>query len=160
MSKRKSTIIELKPVSSLDDPNAPQTYVPVRAPDAGPGDLATVDAAALAERQMTAQPVVEKLVGSYQDRAIGFSIKTWQVSLLFGVIAWLLARVGAGVPLFSVRALLILALGAGVVWFAAFALDLLLSPAGVAWYKARRFWNYMDREQKERFDYWRSLRRD
>ena len=150
-------IIEMKRITT---PDGGTTYIPIRANGPDANELATVDTTALAERQMTAQPVVEKLMGGYKDRAIGFSIKTWQVSLLFGVIAWLLARVGAGVPLFSMQALLILALGAGVVWFAAFALDLLLSPAGVAWYKARRFWNYMDREQRERFDYWRSVHHD
>ncbi len=155
----KSKIIEMKRITTSDGGT---TYIPIRANMPEPQGLAPMGTATLAEQQqqMTAQPVVEKLMGSYQDRAIGFSIKTWQVSLLFGVIAWLLARVGAGVPLFSVRALLILALGAGVVWFAAFALDLLLSPAGVAWYKARRFWNYMDREQRERFDYWRNVRQN
>ncbi len=157
-SKYKSAIVTLKPVTMADGRT---TYIPVRQNEERDAtDLTPIDAMQMAQRQMSAQPVTEKLTGGYKDRAIGFSIKTWQVSLLFGVIAWLLARVGAGVPLFSVRALLVLALGAGVVWFAAFALDLLLSPAGVAWYKARRFWNYMDREQIERFDYWRNLRQD
>ena len=157
----KSRIIDMRPVTNLDDPNAPKTYIPVRAEDTGFGDLVTLkDSQAFIERQSVAQPVQERLLGDYKSRAVGFSIKTWQVALLFGVIAWLLARVGAGVPLFSMRALLILALGAGLVWLAAFALDLLLSPAGVAWYNARRFWNHMDREQKERFDYWRNVRQD
>ncbi len=145
-------IIEMKRIATRD---GGATYIPIRANMGELGELAAVSPSALAERQMMAQPVVEKLAGGYKDRAIGFSIKTWQMSLLFGVIAWLLARVGAGVPLFSMRALLILALGAGLVWFAAFAIDLLLSPAGVAWYKARRFWNYMDREQRERFEHYR-----
>ena len=118
-----------------------------------------MDPATLAERQSAAQPVQERLTGDYTNRAIGFSIKTWQIALLAGLGMWLFSRVGAGVPLFSIRAMLWLLAGTGVVWMAAFALDLLLSPVGVAWYNARRFWNFMDREQKERFDYWREERR-
>ena len=152
MTTNRSNIIDLKPITTRDGRT---TYIPVRAPESEPGDLAALDPATLAQMQARQQPVVERLGGSYKDRAIGFSIKTWQVALLFGVIAWLLARIGAGWPLFSIKALLALAFAAGLVWLAAFGLDLLLSPAGVAWYNSRRMWNHLDREQKERFKHYR-----
>ena len=153
----KSKIIEMKRITTSDGGT---TYIPVRAPEPEPGALAALDSQQMAQMQARQQPTIERLGGSYKDRAIGFSIKTWQVALLFGIIAWLLARIGAGWPLFSIKALLVLAFAAGAVWFAAFALDAMLSPAGVAWYNSRRFWNYMDREQKERFDYWRNVRQN
>lgn len=147
MTKHKSDIIEMKAVHRAD---GGVMYQPVRNRQADPAELTVVDAAALAEQQARAQPVQERLTGSYRDRAIGFSIKTWQISALVGVGLWLLARVAADVPLLSIKAILILLAGAGVVWGIAFALDLLISPAGVALYNARRLWNHIDREQAER----------
>ena len=73
---------------------------------------------------------------------------------------WLASRILAGYPLLSLGAVLWLVTGFGLVWAGAFVLDLLLSPSGVALYHARRMWNHLDREQKERFDYWRNVRRD
>ncbi len=157
--KQRGVIIDMRPVSTLDDANAPQTYVPVRGHEPT-GGLAEMNPVELAERQRAITPTQENLTGDYKSRAIGFSIKTWQIALIVGVAMWLFSRVGAGVPLFSIRAMLWLLAGAGVVWMAAFALDLFLSPAGVAWYNSRRFWNHLDREQKERFDYWRKQRQD
>ncbi len=150
-------IVTMKPILRRD---GGVTYIPVRAEEESTaGELAPMNPATLAERQSAAQPVQEHLRGDYTSRAIGFSIKTWQIALLAGLGMWLLARVGAGVPLFSIKAMLWLLAGASVVWMGAFALDLLLSPAGVAWYNSRRQWNHLDREQKERFDYWRKERR-
>ena len=154
-------IITMKPIPRRD---GGVTYIPVRAdePNAPPqaGPLAEMGPGQLVERQAAKPaPIVENLTGDYKSRAIGFSIKTWQVSLIAGLAMWLIARLGAGVPLFSIKAMLALLAGVGVVWFGAYALDLALSPAGVELYKARRMWNFLDREQKERFDYWRETRR-
>ncbi len=143
----KHAIIAMRPLPPSSDARAPKTFAPVRAPepqdelaDIRPPDLTT----------LTPQPVVEKLAGDYRSRAVGFSIKTWQLSLVFGIAMWLLARLAVGAPLFSIKGVIALVMGFAIVWGAAFALDLLLSPAGVAWYNSRRFWNHLDQEQRER----------
>ena len=154
MSKRKSTIIELKPVSSLDNPHGPNTgksLVPVRTPE--PGGIVEQEAGPLAAATQYT-PITEQLAGDYTSRAVGFSIKTWQLSAVVGVAVWLAARILGGHPLLSLASILWLVTGFGLVWAGAFVLDLLLSPSGVALYNARRMWNHLDREQAERWRHW------
>jgi len=156
-TKYKSTIVQMKPIRRAD---GGVTYIPQRQQGPDAGQLMELDPMQLAQQQSASQPVQERLTGDYKSRAVGFSIKTWQLSAIFGAAMWLLARLAGGFPLLSIKALLVMLLGFGLVWLAAFLADLLLSPAGVAWYNARRLWNHLDKEQAERHRFYRSKYND
>ena len=143
-----SEIMDLQPVKRAD---GGVTYIPTRREH---GALTEIDARPLAAATQY-QPITEELAGSYKNRAIGFSIKTWQLSAVVGFVAWLVGgKLLMDHPLLSLGALAWLITGFGLVWAGAFVLDLFLSPSGVAWYSARRMWNHLDREQAERWRYW------
>ena len=146
MSKRKNTIIELRPVSSLNDPNAPKTFVPVRAENTGAREIIPAEAGQLrpAPRTQTA------VTGSHLNRAWAFSVKTWQLSLIVGAGVWLAARVLKGYPLFSVWAILWLVSGFALVWAGAYVLDTVVSPEGAELIDTLLFWRFMSKEQRER----------
>ena len=145
MSKRKSTIIELKPVSSLNEPNAPRTFVPVRE-DHIDREIIPAKAGQLRTVSRTQTTVT----GSHLNRAWAFSVKTWQLSLIVGVAVWLTARILKGYPLLSLGAILWLVTGFGLVWAGAYILDTVVSPEGAELIDTLLFWRFMSKEQKER----------
>jgi len=143
--KQRSVIIDMRPVSTLDDANAPKTFVPVRAEDTA-GEIVPAEAGQLrpAPRTQTA------VTGSHLNRAWAFSVKTWQLSLIVGVGVWLAARILKGYPLLSLGAILWLVTGFGLVWAGAYILDTVVSPEGAELIDTLLFWRFMNREQKER----------
>ena len=142
--KRRTSIVTVKPVSTLPDGRAGQTgsYKVVRQPDAP---------LMPPEQMLPIQPVTEQIIGSPVNRAMAFNIRTLSLSVVIGLALWL---IGGGLiarfPLFSLAAIAFFVGGFLVVWLVAFWLDAQNSPAGIARYNARRFWDYLEREQDER----------
>lgn len=151
MSKRKSIIVDMRPVSSLDDPNAPKTFVPVRREEVAPEEM---DAAHLAEARNLRPPApiaTQVTTGDHVSRAWAFTIKTWQLAALAGFASWLiLGHLATGHPLLSLGAVVWLITGVIVVWAGSFLLDWLSSPETANLFDVLLFWRYMSREQKER----------
>jgi energy-converting hydrogenase Eha subunit C len=128
--------------------------------DDAAGILAERDAMPPALRP-DASPVAEQLAGSYRDRAVGFSIRTWQLSLVVAVVAWLIGgKLLTDHPLLSLGALAWLITGFALVWAGAFVLDLAVSPSGVELLNVLLFWRYLSREQKERFRHYEESRKN
>ena len=88
--------------------------------------------------------------GTHVDRAKAFSLRTWQLSLIVGVVLWLLGKLMVGYPLLSVLAMAWLVIGFTAVWAGAFLLDMILSPEGVEMTDTILFWRHVNREQSER----------
>lgn len=95
-------------------------------------------------------PATSHTTGTHTDRALAFSLRTFQLSAFAGVATWLVGSWGFELPLVSLAAFAVLSVGFCAVWLAAFVLDALASPEGVALYNARQFWRYLEREQRER----------
>ena len=155
MKAKRSDILEMQAVTTLD---GRRSYIPVR--DDAAGILAERDAMPPALRP-DASPVAENLTGGYKDRAIGFSIKTWQLSLVVAVVAWLIGgKLLTDHPLLSLGALAWLITGFALVWAGAFVLDLAVSPSGVELLNVLLFWRYLSREQRERFRHYEESRKN
>ena len=149
MSTQKNTIIDMRPVSTLDDPHAPKTYIPVRTEEPTAGELAPREAGTLRPVTPRTQTAV---TGTHLNRAFAFSVKTWQLSLIVGVAVWLAARILGGHPLLSLTAILWLVSGFGLVWAGAYFLDTVVSPEGAELIDTLLFWRFMGREQRERHE--------
>jgi hypothetical protein len=87
--------------------------------------------------------------GSYTDRAKGFSIATWQLSAVTGLVAWVVAGL-SGAVMFSLAGLAWLVTGFFAVWLVSFALHTLVSPEGADLFRAAGEYRLLREEQKER----------
>lgn len=102
----------------------------------------------------TSQHIVEMRTSAV-DRAKGFLISTVP---LFGVFALAIVLASVfffGVPFLSVPALVIFVVAFAGTWLLAYGWTLLVSAEGIAWYEARRKWDVVEREQTERWRYYR-----
>ena len=87
--------------------------------------------------------------GSYTDRAKGFSISTWQLSAITGLVAWIMGGVG-GTALLSLAGLAWLVVGFFVVWLVAYAMHVFVSAEGTEFFRAAGEYRLLREEQKER----------
>ena len=94
--------------------------------------------------------------GSYTDRAKGFSISTWQLSAVTGLVAWIMGGVG-GTALLSLAGLAWLVLGFFVVWLVAYAMHVFVSAEGTELFRAAGEYKLLREEQKERHRRYREM---
>jgi len=146
MSKRyKSSIIEMQ---ALPRQGGGMSFVPVRQPQ---GDMELIPPEAAPMRKAPQNQVT--VTGTHLNRAWAFSVKTWQISAVVGLVAWLIGgKLLANHPLLSLGALAWLLTGFGLVWAGAYVLDALVSPEGAELLDTLLFWRFMAREQKERHE--------
>jgi hypothetical protein len=95
--------------------------------------------------------------GSYTDRARGFSISTWQLSAVTGLVAWIVAGLG-GTALLSLAGLAWLVVGFFAVWLIAYALHIFVSAEGTELFRAAGEYKLLREEQKERHRRYREMR--
>ncbi len=141
---RKSTIIEMRPVTNLDDPNAPKRFVPVREESANP--LAGIEQASIHPAPRTTVEVR----GSHVDRAWAFLIETSPIALMFGGVVWLLSGLMLHYPLLSLVSLTWFIGAMTPVFLLVFLVNRLLSPEGIEFFHAWMGWRFILREQRER----------
>ncbi len=103
---------------------------------------------------MAPAPRVERLrnqtTGSHTDRAIGFSIATWQLSFVVGLALIVIVRFFTAFPLLSLVTATIFFAGFLIVWAGAFFLHVVFSAEGVELLDTIFLWRYLNREQAER----------
>jgi hypothetical protein len=108
----------------------------------------------------TTQPAITAHVeGSYTDRAKGFSISTWQLSTVTGLVVWVVAGLN-GVSLLSLVGLAWLVAGYFAVWLVSYAMHVFVSPEGTELFRAAGEYRLLREEQKERHRRYRAMRRE
>jgi len=99
-----------------------------------------------------AQPVQteQQLITSHVDRARGFTIASVPLAAALGLVAFLVAVVGFGVPWLSGAALVVLFSVFGLVWLAAWLWYNAASPDGVALFQVLLGYRLLRHEQRAR----------
>lgn len=90
------------------------------------------------------------------DRSKGFLIATVPLFAAFAVAAVLIAYVAFEVPVLSVAALTIFWLTFVGAWVTSYLYTLAISAEGIARFEAGRKWRVIEREQTERWNYYRN----
>ena len=103
--------------------------------------------------------ITAHMVGSYTDRAKGFSISTWQLSTVTGLVVWVVAGLN-GVSLLSLVGLAWLVAGYFAVWLVSYAMHVFVSPEGTELFRAAGEYRLLREEQKERHRRYRAMRRE
>lgn len=88
------------------------------------------------------------------DRAKGHLIATVPLFVFVGFVVDLLVYQFADYPLLSIPSVLILTGATVLCWFASWIYTLSISAEAVSKYEARRKWDVVDREQKNRWRYY------
>lgn len=87
---------------------------------------------------------------TYKDRAEGFTIATFPVAVVAGVLSGIVAIVGFSVPALSLAALVWIFSGFCMTWLVAYTWHNLASPDGVALVHTVLGWIFLFTEQKHR----------
>ena len=94
------------------------------------------------------------------DRAKGFLIAGVPLYAAFGVGMLIVAVALFGTPVLSLTGFLIFWLTFIVAWAWGYYTTLKMSAEGISLYEARRKWDVIEREQKERWSYYKQVNRD
>ena len=113
------------------------------------GEVLPPEYVQLADRADVVPATTAHVSGSYTDRAKGFSISTWQLSAVTGLVAWIVAGLG-GTALLSLAGLAWLVLGFFAVWLIAYGLHVFVSAEGTELFRAAGEYRLLREEQKER----------
>lgn len=98
--------------------------------------------------------------GTYRDRAEGFQIASFPLSVGAGILAVILAIVGFGRP-FGLGLLLWFSMAFFATWLIAWAVHNAVSAEGIALVRELSLWAYLKREQRERWDWqWSQVERE
>jgi len=94
------------------------------------------------------------------DRAKGFLIAGVPLYAAFGVGMLIVAVALFGTPVLSLTGFLVFWVTFVLAWGWGYWQTLRTSAEGVSLYEARRKWDVVDREQKERWNYYKQVNRD
>lgn len=98
--------------------------------------------------------------GTYRDRAEGFQIASFPLSVGAGILAVILAIVGFGRP-FGLGLLLWFSMAFFATWLGAWLIHNAVSAEGIALVRELSLWAYLKREQRERWDWqWSQVERE
>lgn len=103
-------------------------------------------------RELPAAPITPPMpYSSHMDRATGFTIATTPLAGATGFVVLLIGITAFGVPVLSVGALLLALGGFTLTWLLAYLAHVFVSADGALVLHTVMGWNYLRREQKERF---------
>jgi hypothetical protein len=88
--------------------------------------------------------------GTFSDRARGFNIVTWNLSLVIGGVFVVVAAVLRNNEIGLMAMALVFFFGFSITWAIAYASHTFISPEGSQLYEIFRMWNYLDSEQRAR----------
>lgn len=88
------------------------------------------------------------------DRSKGFQITITPIAVVVAVLA-VIVSLAFNNEFFTFLSLLIFWVTFCAVYVAGWALTALVTPEFVSWYEARRKWNIVEREQRERWDHYK-----
>lgn len=104
------------------------------------------------ERELPTAPIVPPMPYSgHVDRAQGFTIATGPLAIVTGLVVALVGVIGWRVPVASLMTLLLALGGFALVWLLAYLAHVFVSSDGALVLHTVMGWNYLRREQKERF---------
>lgn len=92
---------------------------------------------------------------SARDRAEGFLIATVPLFAAFALAVVLISTFFFSVPFMSLTALVIYWLAFVAAWLIAYVYTLATSAEGIAMFEARKKWQIIEREQQERWNYYK-----
>lgn len=92
--------------------------------------------------------------GTFSDRARGFNIVTWNLSLVIGGVFVVVAAVLRNNEIGLMAMALVFFFGFSITWAIAYAGHTFISPEGSQLYEIFRMWNYLDSEQRARHRYY------
>lgn len=96
-----------------------------------------------------------QLATTYVDRSKGFQLATLPIAAAFGLGVLLIAYVGFDTPFLSVSAFVVFWLAFLAWWLVGWLIHHAASPDGNALIHTLLGWRYLNREQKERHQYYR-----
>jgi hypothetical protein len=103
-------------------------------------------------RELPTAPISAPMPYSgHVDRAKGFSIATGPLAGVVGIVAAIVGVIGWQVPIASLGALLLALAGFAVTWLIAYGLHTFVSADGALFLHTVFAWNFLRREQSERF---------
>lgn len=94
------------------------------------------------------------------DRAVGYLIASVPLYGAFAFAVLLLACLGWNIPIFSITALIVFWVVFVATWVTGWIYTLLVSAEGVSLFEAKRKWDLLDREQRQRWEYYKELNKN
>lgn len=94
---------------------------------------------------------------SAKDRAQGFLIATVPLFAAFALAIVLISVFFFDVPFMSLTALVVYWLAFVAAWLIAYIYTLAVSAEGIAMFEAKKKWQVIEREQRERWSYYKKL---